>query len=347
MFTREKTRRVYAGKLAIGGGAPVVVQSMATVDTSNIDGVVHQINDLEKVGCELVRLAVRNENDAKAIEEIKRQTSLPLSADIQFDAMLAVSAMEHGIDKIRINPGNTSQTKLREVAACAKERHVPIRVGVNTGSLDKELLGQYGMTPRALVESAKRSAGMFLHWGFEDLVVSVKASHVPLMVESCRMIAQELPFPQHLGVTEAGELEYSAIKSSVGIGSLLMEGIGDTIRASVTGSPLQEIPLCYAILRAAGVREQGVDIIACPTCARCGTDLEPIVRQVRSRLSNVKKPLKVAIMGCPVNGPGEAREADFGIACAKDTGVLFKYGNVIRSVPADEIVDELCREIMG
>ncbi|MHB1315547.1 MAG: flavodoxin-dependent (E)-4-hydroxy-3-methylbut-2-enyl-diphosphate synthase [Christensenellales bacterium] len=347
MFTRDKTRRVYAGKLAIGGGAPVAVQSMATAGTSCVDQVVRQISELESLGCELVRLAVRNEDDARAIREIKKQTSLPISADIQFDAQLALLAMEHGIDKIRINPGNTAHSKLIEVAACAKERRIPIRVGVNTGSLEKELLCKYGVTAKAMVESAKASVDMFLKCGFEDLVVSVKASYVPLMVESCRQIACELPFPQHLGVTEAGELEYSAVKSSLGIGTLLMEGIGDTIRASVTGSPLQEIPLCYAILRAAGVREKGVDIVACPTCARCSADLEPIVRQVRARLSGVNKPLKVAIMGCPVNGPGEAKESDFGIACAKDTGVLFKNGKIVRTVPAADIVDELCREIMG
>lgn len=347
MRPRRKSKTVYVGDLAVGGEAPISVQSMTNTDTRDVDATVKQIKRLEKAGCELIRVAVIDEEAAFAIKKIKKEIKIPLVADIHFDYRLALKAMEMGADGLRINPGNIgSKAKVKEVVTVAKERGIPIRIGVNAGSLEKHLLEKYGRpVPEAMVESALNHVSFLEELNFHSIVISLKASHVPLMVEAYRLLADKVPYPLHVGVTEAGTVKSGTIKSAVGIGILLAEGIGDTIRVSLTGDPVEEVKVGYEILRALGLRQKGVELISCPTCGRCGINLESLAMAVEEKLAHVEKPLKIAVMGCVVNGPGEAREADLGIAGGKGVGILFKKGKIIAKVPQEKLLDVLITEV--
>ncbi|MCX7635627.1 MAG: flavodoxin-dependent (E)-4-hydroxy-3-methylbut-2-enyl-diphosphate synthase, partial [Syntrophales bacterium] len=334
------------GNLSIGGDAPVIVQSMTTTDTRDVKGTVRQIRRLVQAGCEAVRVAVPDEDAARVLGAIKARIPLPLVADIHFRAQLALMALDQGVDGIRINPGNMPAEKVREIVKHAAPGQAVIRVGVNAGSLEKDLFVRYGgPTAEALCASAVRHLRRIEDMGFDRLKVSVKSSHVPIMIKAYRLLSAAVDYPLHLGVTEAGGLIASAVKSSIGIGALLYDGIGDTIRVSVTGDPVQEIPLAYAILRALNIRKVGVDIISCPTCGRCEIDVAGLVRDVERRFRNDKRYLKIAVMGCVVNGPGEAAGADVGIAGGRRFGLLFRKGEVVRKVREAELVDALMEEI--
>lgn len=347
MKQRRRSKTVYVGNLAIGGDAPISVQSMTNTDTRDVEATVQQIKRLEKAGCELVRVAVVDEEAAAAIKRIKREIQIPLVADIHFDYRLALKAMEMGADGLRINPGNIgSKAKVREITTMAKEMAIPIRIGVNAGSLEKSLLRKYGKpVPEALVESALNHVAILEELNFDSIVISLKASNVPLTVEAYRLVADKVPYPLHVGVTEAGTVKSGTIKSAVGIGILLAEGIGDTIRVSLTGDPVEEVRVGHEILKALGLRERGIELISCPTCGRCGIDLESLANAVEEKLSHIEKPLKIAVMGCVVNGPGEAKEADLGIAGGKDVGVLFKEGKIIAKLPQEKLLEALLAEV--
>lgn len=345
-FKRRKTRGVWVGKVQVGGDAPVIVQSMTSTDTRDVKSTVRQIRRLEKAGCELVRVAVPDAEAAAAIREIKTKISIPIVADIHFHYRLAIKAIEAGADGIRINPGNLERGRIREVVAAAEQRRICVRIGVNAGSLQRELLEKYnGPTADALVESAMQNIALLEEENFQNIKLSLKASHVPTMIEAYRIISKKTDYPLHLGVTEAGGLLSSAIKSSLGIGLLLSEGIGDTIRVSVTGDPVQEMPVAYGILRTLDIRRVGPEIIACPTCGRCEIDVARLVKKVEKRLVGSKDFFRVALMGCVVNGPGEAAEADLGIAGGKGCGMLFRKGKPFRKVREEEFVDRLLEEI--
>lgn len=334
------------GGVQIGGGAPVAVQSMTSTDTRNVEATVRQIHALEEAGCEIIRAAVPDEEAALALKAIKERISLPLVADIHFDHRLALLSIERGADAIRINPGNMKREKLPEVVRAAGERGIPIRVGINAGSLEKDLLERYGgPAAEALVESALRNVRLLEDLGFTAIKLSLKSSDVPTMIEAYREVSRRTDYPLHLGVTEAGTLLNAAVKSAAGIGTLLYEGIGDTIRVSVTGNPVPEVGIAYGILRALNVRAVGPDIIACPTCGRCEIDLLAVVEEVERRLAGMREPLKIAIMGCVVNGPGEAAEADIGIAGGKRAGMLFKKGKPVRKVAEGDLVKALLEEV--
>ncbi|RKY91961.1 4-hydroxy-3-methylbut-2-en-1-yl diphosphate synthase [candidate division KSB1 bacterium] len=348
MKPRRKSRQVIVGKVPIGGDAPITVQSMTNTKTEDIAATVHQILQLEEAGCELVRVTVPNETAAQAIKEIKRQIHIPLIADIHFNYRMALLALGNGADKIRINPGNIgSPQRIKAVLEKAKERNVPLRIGVNAGSLEKTLLDKYGkVCAEALVESALRHVEICQDFGFDDIVISIKAAQVPMMIDSYRMIAEKVDFPLHLGVTEAGTTRTGSIKSAIGIGTLLAEGIGDTIRVSLTDNPIEEIKVGFEILKALNLRKHGINIVACPTCGRLEVDLISIVNRVEKELARFQnKSLTVAIMGCVVNGPGEAREADIGVACGKHSAVMFKKGQIVGKIKENQIVDFLIREI--
>jgi (E)-4-hydroxy-3-methylbut-2-enyl-diphosphate synthase len=344
---RKSTRKINIGDISIGGDAPVTVQSMTKTNTADVAATVAQIKRLEEQGCEIIRVAVPNSEAAEAIPQIKRQIHIPLVADIHFDHVLALKAIEGGADKIRINPGNIgSVSRVKKILAAAKERGVCIRMGVNAGSLEADLLQKYGkICAPALVESALRQIELCQDSGFDDLVLSLKASDVRLMIESYRMISEKTDFPLHLGVTEAGTYNVATIKSAIGIGALLNDGIGDTLRVSITGDPVNEVWTGYQILKALGLRQFGITIISCPTCGRLQTDLFSIIRQVEEKIVMINKNMKVAIMGCTVNGPGEARDADIGIACGKNSALLFKKGKIVRKLKEAEIVEVLLNEI--
>ncbi|GFN23849.1 flavodoxin-dependent (E)-4-hydroxy-3-methylbut-2-enyl-diphosphate synthase [Thermanaeromonas sp. C210] len=344
---RRQTRRIYVGKVAVGGGAPIVVQSMTNTDTRDVAATVDQIRRLEAAGCEIVRVAVPDREAARALRSIKAQTNLPLIADIHFDHRLALEALAAGADGLRINPGNIGGARaLERVAREAGERGVPIRVGVNAGSLEREVMEAHGgITAEAMVESALRSIRLLENLGFFNIKVSLKASEVPLMVDAYRLLAQRVDYPLHLGVTEAGPLLTGAVKSAVGLGILLSEGIGDTIRVSLTGDPVLEVEVAYTILRSLGLRKRGVELISCPTCGRCQIDLEGLAARVEEKLKGLQVPLKVAVMGCAVNGPGEARQADVGIAGGRGWGMVFRQGEPVRRVPEEHLVDALWEEI--
>ncbi|PKN33188.1 MAG: 4-hydroxy-3-methylbut-2-en-1-yl diphosphate synthase [Deltaproteobacteria bacterium HGW-Deltaproteobacteria-19] len=343
---RRQTRSVLIGGVQIGGDAPVVVQSMTSTDTRNVEATVRQIGALQEAGCEIVRAAVPDEEAALALKAIRERISLPLVADIHFDHRLALAAMESGADAIRINPGNMKREKLPEVVRAAGERGIPIRVGINAGSLEKDLLDRYGgPVAEALVESALRNVRLLEDLGFTAIKVSLKSSDVPTMIEAYREISRLTDYPLHVGVTEAGTLLNSAVKSAIGIGTLLYEGIGDTIRVSVTGDPVPEVRIAYGILRALNIRAVGPDIIACPTCGRCEIDLLSVAEEVERRVAGMREPLKIAIMGCVVNGPGEAAEADIGIAGGKRAGMLFKKGKPVRKVAEGDLVKALLEEL--
>ncbi|NLJ60568.1 MAG: flavodoxin-dependent (E)-4-hydroxy-3-methylbut-2-enyl-diphosphate synthase [Firmicutes bacterium] len=343
---RRKTRQVKVGDVAIGGDARISVQSMTKTDTGDVEATLSQISRLKDVGCDIVRCAVPDMESAKAFCEIKRGSALPLVADIHFDYRLAVAAATAGADKLRINPGNIGgRDRVAKVAEAAKERGIPIRVGVNSGSIPKDLLSKHsGPTWEALVESAKRSISLLVDEGFEDIVVSLKASDVMTTIRAYRALAGLCDFPLHLGVTEAGGVRAGTVKSSIALGTLLMEGIGDTIRVSLTHEPEEEVKVGIALLSAIGVQTDGVEIISCPTCGRCRGDLMKILEDVEERLKGFRFPIKVAVMGCEVNGPGEAREADVGVALGEKSGLIFREGRPIGRVSSLDIVPRLVEE---
>ncbi len=348
---RRPTRAVRAGRLVIGGGAPVSVQSMAKTDTRDAAATAAQVAALARAGCDLVRLAVPDARAAAALGEIRARlraegVDVPLCADVHFDHRLALAALEQGVDKLRLNPGNVGgPDRVRAVAAAARERGVPIRVGVNAGSLEKDLLYRYGRTPEALVESALRHVSLLEEAGFSAIVVSVKASDVPTTVAAYRLLAERVDYPLHLGVTEAGPGLAGTVKSAVGIGHLLALGIGDTIRVSLTGDPREEVRVGLEILCALGLRRKTLEIVSCPTCGRLEVDLPRVVREVQERLAGLEKPVKVAIMGCAVNGPGEAAEADVGLAAGRGVGMIFRRGTMVRKVREEEMVAALVGEV--
>jgi len=344
---RKYTKAVKVGNIQIGGNAPVSIQSMTNTDTRNIEATVAQIMQLEQAGCDIVRMAIPDMEAAYAVSEIKKRTHIPLVADIHFDYRLAVECIKRGIDKVRINPGNIgSSERVRDVVKAAKERGIPIRIGVNSGSVEKELLEKYGgPTPEAMVESALKHVRILEENSFDDIVISLKASNVPMTIAAYRIMSQTVGYPLHLGVTEAGTIWSGTIKSAVGIGSLLADGIGDTIRVSLTGDPVEEVKVAMQILKSLDLRKGGLELISCPTCGRTQIDLIRIANEVEKRLQNVEKNIKVAVMGCAVNGPGEAREADIGIAGGNGFGLIFKKGEIIKKVPEDKLVEELLKEI--
>lgn len=343
---RRKTKAVFLGNVQVGGSAPIVVQSMTCTDTRDIKSTVLQIKRLEDAGCEVIRVAVLDEEAANSLSEIKKKIKIPLIADIHFNYRLALCAIRNGVDGIRVNPGNIGREKMLKIIDAAKSRDVVIRIGINAGSLEKNLLKKYGVpTASALVESALNNLAFFKDAGHEAIKLSVKSSDVVTMVEAYRELSRKTDCPLHVGVTEAGSLVNAAIKSSLGIGILLDKGIGDTIRVSVTGDPVSEINVAYTILRAMGIRRFGPDIISCPTCGRCEIDLFKLTRQIEKKLIGMKAYLKIALMGCVVNGPGEAAEADIGIAGGRGYGLLFKKGKIIRKVKEKEFITALIKEI--
>ena len=342
-MTRTETRCIRVGSVAVGGDAPVSVQTMCNTKTHDVDATVRQIRAMQAAGADIVRLAVPDERAALAIDKIKEQVSVPLVADIHFDYRLALLCAERGIDKIRLNPGNIGGPEnVKAVADACRYRHIPIRIGVNAGSLEKRLLEKYGHPcPEAMVESAQSHVDLLLRNNFEDICLSLKSSTVPLTVAAYRLAAETFPFPLHLGVTETGTEYNGTIQSAVGIGALLMEGIGNTIRVSLTADPVREVTAGIAILKAAGVRSGGVKFVSCPTCGRTEIDLIGLATRVEERVRDLPRDITVAVMGCVVNGPGEAREADFGIAGGKDKGLLFRKGEVLGTYPYDELLDRL------
>ncbi|MGN0181958.1 MAG: flavodoxin-dependent (E)-4-hydroxy-3-methylbut-2-enyl-diphosphate synthase [Candidatus Ornithomonoglobus sp.] len=346
-MNRRPTREVNVGGVKIGGGNPVVIQSMCNTDTRDAAATAAQILRLEEAGCEIIRVAVPDMEAAEAISDIKKQIHIPLVADIHFDYHLALKCIENGIDKVRINPGNIgSHDKVKLVADAAKAKGIPIRIGVNGGSLEKRLLEKYGgATADALVESAMGHIEILDDVSFTDMVVSIKISNVPVMLDAYRKFSEKCDIPLHIGVTESGTERMGTIKSSIGIGTLLNEGIGDTLRVSLTADPVREVYAAKDILRVCGLRKDGIEFVSCPTCGRTEIDLIGIASEVEKRLEGIDKNIKVAVMGCIVNGPGEARDADIGIAGGKGVGMIFKKGEILRKVPEDQIVDELIKEI--
>ncbi len=340
---RTETTQIRVGKVYIGGDAPVTVQSMCNTKTWDVEATVTQIRALRAAGVDIVRLAVPDERSAFAIEEIKNRTDVPLVADIHFDYRLALLCAERGIDKIRINPGNIGgEENVKAVAESCRERKIPIRIGVNAGSLERPLLDKYGHPcPEAMVESARRHAALLLKYGFEDICLSLKSSTVPLTIAAYRLAAEEFPFPLHLGVTETGTEWNGTIQSAVGIGTLLSEEIGNTIRVSLTADPVREVSAGIAILKAAGLRTGGVKFVSCPTCGRTEINLIALAEEVENRVRNLDRDITVAVMGCVVNGPGEAREADYGIAGGKEKGILFRKGEVLGTYPYEELLARL------
>jgi (E)-4-hydroxy-3-methylbut-2-enyl-diphosphate synthase len=340
---RKPSRKLMLGGVTIGGGAPVAVQSMTKTDTRDVDATVRQIRSLERAGCEIIRLAVPDMVAAKALGAIKGKVKIPMVADIHFDWRLALEAMRQGVDGLRINPGNIgADWKLRELVAALHDRPVPVRVGVNAGSLSKDLLKKYGHpSPQALVESAERHIGLLEEMGYSRIKVSLKASGVLPTIEAYKLFSKKHRYPLHVGITEAGPLFQGLIKSSMGLGMIFSEGIGDTVRVSLTASPSEEVRAAYEILRALRLRQRGVEIVSCPTCGRTCVDLKGLVARVERRLKGVSDPVTVAVMGCVVNGPGEAREADYGIASGKGEGMIFKRGRVVKRVRESGLVDAL------
>ena len=340
---RRKSRKIKLGNTTLGGDSPVLVQSMLNVPSTNIDGSVAQAKALAAAGCQVIRFAIPDEAALDLIEPIKNAVDVPLVADIHFNYRLA----QRGIDKIRINPGNIgSDDRVKAVADICREKQIPIRIGVNSGSLEKHILAKYGApTPEAMVESAMYHAALLEKFDFNDIVISIKSSNVPTMIAAYEMAAQRCDYPLHLGVTEAGTERMGIIKSAAGIGSLLCHGIGDTIRVSLTDDPVKEVFAAMDILKAIGLKNDSPYLIACPTCGRTRIDLVGLAKQVEEKLRDVHKPIKVAVMGCVVNGPGEAREADIGIAGGDGEGLLFKKGQILRKVPEDQLLTELMKEI--
>lgn len=352
---RKKTNRVMCRDVAIGGGEPVSIQSMTNTDTADADATLAQIARLKAAGCQIVRIAVSDDRGAESFREIRRRTDMPLVADIQFDYRMALAAIENGADKIRINPGNIgSGDRVRAVVNAAKARHIPIRVGVNSGSVEKDILRKYGgVTPQGLAESAMRSVKILEDLDFYDIVISAKASDVTANYQTYLHLSEMTDHPLHIGVTESGDPERGSIKSAAGLGALLLAGVGDTMRVSLTGDPVKEIPVAMEILKCTGHRNSGINVVSCPTCSRCRTDLpgitERIMKHVRDMEPQVMEKglpmITLAIMGCAVNGPGEASGADIGVACGNRKGLLFRHGGVLGSVPEEQIEEALMREM--
>jgi len=349
LINRKKTRVIRIGNILIGGDNPIRIQSMTKTDTEDVEGTLNQIRKLKDFGCEIVRIAIPDEKAVEAFIEIKKKSPLPIVADIHFNYRLALKAIEYGADGIRINPGNIgSKERVREIVRLAKERGIPIRIGVNSGSLEKELLKKYGSaTTSALVESVMNSVKLLEDFDFYDIKISVKASDIERTVEAYRRISELTDYPLHIGITEAGTLFSGTIKSSVGIGILLYEGIGDTIRVSLSAPPEEEVRVGWEILKALGLRKKGIEIISCPTCGRLEVDLLPIVSEIERRTLSIEKNIKIAIMGCVVNGPGEAGESDLALVCGKGVGLIYKKGKLLRKVKEEEMVEEFLREIQS
>ena len=345
---RTRTKVVKIGKRLIGGGNPILIQSMTNTKTEQVEATVAQIRALEAAGCDIIRCAVPTMEAAEALKEIRKRISIPLVADIHFDYKLALAAIRHGADKIRINPGNIgSRERVRAVMEAAKERNIPIRVGVNSGSLEKELLEKYGgVTAEGIVESALNQAALIEDMGYDNLVISIKASDVMMCARAHELIASRTDHPLHVGITEAGTLYSGNIKSAVGLGIILYQGIGDTVRVSLTGDPLEEVKSAKRILKTLGLRKGGIEVVSCPTCGRTQIDLIGLANQVETMVQEIPLDIKVAVMGCVVNGPGEAREADIGIAGGKGVGLLIKKGEIVRKVPEGELVEALREELL-
>jgi len=343
MYTREQTRTIYVGGVPVGGGNPVTIQSMTNTDTRDTEATIRQVDALVEAGCEIVRVAIPDMEAAKAFAIIKKASSIPVVADIHFDYRLALAAVDGGADKLRINPGNIGgEERVRAVAEAAKAAKIPIRVGVNGGSLEKDLREKYGgLTAEGLCESVQRHVAMLEANSFYDIALAIKTSNVPLTVAAHKLLCEKLNYPLHIGITEAGTRYRGSIKSAVGIGALLSMGIGDTIRVSLTGDPVEEVKVAKEILQACNLRRFGVQIVSCPACGRCEVDLEAIALEVEAYCNTINKPITVAVMGCVVNGPGEALEADYGLAAGKGSGVIFKKGKIIQKVAADQLAESL------
>ena len=342
----KKTRVVQIGNLKIGGGNPIRVQSMCNTDTRDSSATVKQILDLENAGCEIIRVAVPDMVAAKSIKDIKKNIHIPLVADIHFDYQLALESIKNGVDKVRINPGNIGKIEnVQKVVDACKDKKIPIRIGINTGSLEKEAEEKYGRTAQAMVASALKHIQILEKLNFHDIVISMKASDIQRTVEAYRLLSQKVDYPLHLGITESGTLNIGTVKSSVGLGIMLFEGLGDTIRVSLTGDPLEEVRVGWEILKSLKLRSRGVNLISCPTCGRTEIDLIGLANKVEKALLTIDKPITVAVMGCVVNGPGEAKEADIGIAGGHHQGVIFKKGQVLYTVPEDQILPSLLSEI--
>lgn len=344
---RRASRKVKVGNVYIGGDAPVSIQSMTNSKTKDVEATLKQINELYNAGCQIIRCAVLDMEDAEKLKEITERSPIPVVADIHFDYRLALKAIENGVSALRINPGNIgSIDRIKAVAEKCNEKNIPIRIGVNSGSLEKDILEKHGrVNAEGLVESALRHVKILEDLNFYDIVISIKSSNVPMMIECYRLVAQKCDYPFHLGVTEAGTVQMGTIKSSVGIGTLLAEGIGDTIRVSLTSNPIEEIKVAKEILRSLGLRKGGVEFVSCPTCGRTQINLIKIAEEVEKRLAECNKDIKVAVMGCVVNGPGEARESDIGIAGGRGEGIIFKKGEIIRKVKEEELIDVLMEEV--
>jgi len=347
MKKRKKTKIINVGGVKIGGNNPIAVQSMTKTDTADVKSTIRQIHSLEKSGCEIIRVAVPDMKAAEALGSIKKRINIPLIADIHFDWRLALEAVKQGVDGLRINPGNIgAKWKIKEVVSAAKDNGLPIRVGVNAGSLEKDILNKYKHpVPEALVESAGRNIDILENIGFKSIKVSLKASDVSTTVDAYRLFSKKYRYPLHIGISEAGPPSQGIIKSSVGLGILLDEGIGDTIRVSLTSEPEEEVRVAYTILGSLGLRQRGINIISCPTCGRTKINLKELVKKVEQHIKNINKPITVAVMGCVVNGPGEAREADIGIAGGKGRGIIFRKGEIIKSVKEEELLDCLIEEL--
>ena len=345
---RKRTREIQIGTVKIGGKNPIAIQSMTNTKTEDVDATVAQILALEKAGCEIVRCAVPTREAALALEQIKKQIHIPLVADIHFDYKLAIASVEHGADKIRINPGNIgSKERIQAVVECGREGNIPIRVGVNSGSLEKEFIKKYGgVTAEGIVESALDKVSMITDMGYDNLVVSIKSSDVMMCIQAHEQIAKQMDFPLHVGITESGTVYSGSIKSAIGLGNILYQGIGDTIRVSLTGDPVQEIYAAKMILKTLGLRQEGITVVSCPTCGRTQIDLISLAEQVEEMVKEFNLDIKVAVMGCAVNGPGEAKEADIGIAGGKGEGLLIKKGEVVKKVPEEELLENLRRELL-
>ncbi len=344
---RRKSKVIKCGGLYIGGDNPITVQSMTTTNPADVNNTVEQIKKLENAGCDIVRIAIPNMEAAKSINEIKKQTNIPLVADIHFDYKLALESIKQGIDKLRLNPGNIGESKkVQEVVRLAKKKNIPIRIGVNAGSLEKSILDKYGYpTAEGMVESALRHVAILEDLNFTDIVISLKASDIKLTLDAYKLISKKVNYPLHVGITEAGTIWAGTIKSSAGIGALLLMGIGDTIRVSLTGDPVEEIKVGRQLLKSLGIIQNEVTIISCPTCGRCNIDLISIANEVEEKLGKLRKPIKIAVMGCVVNGPGEAKDADIGIAGGQGSAILFKKGEIIKKIEEDKIIDILMEEI--
>ena len=344
---RNDTKTIQIGNVTIGGGNPIAIQSMCNTRTDDVSATVNQIHMLEKAGCEIIRVAVPDQKAAEAIRSIRNEISIPLVADIHFDYRLAIASIENGADKIRINPGNIgSQDNVKAVVDAAKERNIPIRVGVNSGSLEKNIIDKYGhVTAEGIVESALDKVRIIEDAGYDNIVISIKSSDVPMCIKAHQLISSRTLYPLHVGITEAGTVYNGTIKSSVGLGIILHEGIGDTIRVSLTGDPVQEVICAKRILKTLDLRKGGIEVVSCPTCGRTQIDLISLAEKVNKLVENYDSDIKVAVMGCVVNGPGEAREADLGIAGGKGEGLIFRKGVVLKKLPEDELLDALKEEL--